>query len=155
MENIKHCYIAIGLLYLSNQEKKHQSLRFKFAEVKSHLRLGKCEKLPQTCWFVVADHLLLFCGIRGCGIEFKFAVPSTAEKPFNCSARGQKVLYWTNSFFSAASAKELSSTFFAGTADRNLSIRFAAASFFGLHWLNKQPKNSSLLTDSSLLPFHR
>ena len=48
MENIKHCYIAIGLLYLSNQEKKQQSLRFKFAEVKSHLRLRKCKKLPQT-----------------------------------------------------------------------------------------------------------
>ena len=39
MENIKHCYIAIGLLYLSNQEKKQQSLRFKFMEVKSRLLL--------------------------------------------------------------------------------------------------------------------
>ena len=48
MENIKHCYIAKGLLYLSNQGKKQQSLRFKFAEVKSHLRLRKCKKLPQT-----------------------------------------------------------------------------------------------------------
>ena len=49
MENIKHCYIAIGLLHLSNQEIKQQSLRFKFAEVKNHLRLRKCKKLPQTC----------------------------------------------------------------------------------------------------------
>ena len=48
MENIKHCYIAIGLLYLSNQEKKQQSLRLKFAEVKSHLGLRKCKKLPQV-----------------------------------------------------------------------------------------------------------
>ena len=78
MENIKHCYIAIGLHYLSNQAKK-KSLRFKFAEVKSHLRLQKCKKLPPICGFAVADHLLLFYGIRGCGIEFKFAVPSTAN----------------------------------------------------------------------------
>ena len=61
---------------------------------------------------------------------------------------GKEVLYWTNSFFSAASAKESSSFFFAGTTDRNPSIRFAAASFFGSDWLNKQPKNSSLSTDS-------
>ena len=47
MENIKPCYIAIGLLYLSNQEKKQQSLRFKFAEVKIFLRLRKCKKLQQ------------------------------------------------------------------------------------------------------------
>ena len=48
MENIKHWYIAIGLLYLSNQEKQQQSLWFKFAKVKSHLHLRKCKKLPQT-----------------------------------------------------------------------------------------------------------
>ena len=69
MENSKHCYIAIGLLYLSNQEKKA-----KFAEVKSRLR--KCKKLPQTFGFAVADHPLLFCG---CGIGFKSAVPSTRQ----------------------------------------------------------------------------
>ena len=49
MENIKHCYIAILLLYLSNQEKTA-----KFAEVKSHLRLRKCKKLQQTGGFAVA-----------------------------------------------------------------------------------------------------
>ena len=43
MKNIKHCYIAIDLFYLSNQEKKQQSFRFKLAEVKSHLRLRKCK----------------------------------------------------------------------------------------------------------------
>ena len=48
MENIKHCYIVLDLLYLSNQEKQQQSLRFKFAEVKSHLRVRKCKKVPQT-----------------------------------------------------------------------------------------------------------
>ena len=33
--------------------------------------------VSQTCEFAVADHLLLFCD---CGIEFKFAVPSTVLK---------------------------------------------------------------------------
>ena len=61
------------------------------------------------------------------------------------------MLYWTNNFFSAASAKKLLSIFFAGTADRNPFIRFAAASFFGSDWLNKQQKNSSLLTHSTSL----
>ena len=41
------------------------------------------------------DHLLLFCRICGYGIEFKFAVPSTAEKSFNCSARRQRSILWT------------------------------------------------------------
>ena len=39
-----------------------------------HLRLRKCEKSPQTCGFAVAEHLLQFCGI-----EFKFAVPSSEK----------------------------------------------------------------------------
>ena len=87
-----------GLLYLSNQEKKQQSLRFKFAEVKSHLRLWKCKKLAQTCGFAVADHILLFCGICGYGIEFKFAMPSTAEKPLKCSARWQRSIVLDEQF---------------------------------------------------------
>ena len=45
-----------------------------------------------------------------------------AEKPFNCSARGQTSIVLDEQFFSAASAKELSSIFFAGTYDRNPSI---------------------------------
>ena len=40
-------------------------LRSKFAKVQ--------------CSFAVAEHLLQFWGIRGCGIEFKFAVSSTAN----------------------------------------------------------------------------
>ena len=36
--------------------------------------------LLQTCGFAVAEHLLQFCGICGCGIEFQFAVPSSARK---------------------------------------------------------------------------
>ena len=47
---------------------------------KSHLRLRKYKKLPQTCGFEVADNPLLFCGIRGCGIACKFAVPSTVHQ---------------------------------------------------------------------------
>ena len=86
MENMKHCYIAIGLLYLSNQ-KKQQSLRFKFAEVNSHLWLRKCKKLRQT-YRKLADLRLrtthcYFCGICGCGIECKFAAPSTAIRTSN------------------------------------------------------------------------
>ena len=42
-----------------------------------HLWLRKCEKSPQTCRFAVAEHLLQFCRICGCGIECKFAVPSS------------------------------------------------------------------------------
>ena len=33
-------------------------------------------KTPQTCGFTVADQPLLFCGICGCRIECKFAVPT-------------------------------------------------------------------------------
>ena len=144
--------IVVLLLVSSiyHTRKKQQSLQFKFAEVKSHLRSRMCKKLLQT-YRKLADHLLLFCGIGGGEVEFKFVVPSTAEKPFNSSAQGKEVLYWTNSFFSAAPAKELSSIFFADTADRNPSNRFAASSFFGSDWLNKQPKNSSFLTNSSSL----
>ena len=52
---------------------------------------------------------------------------------------------------SRSDGTELSSIFFAGTVDRNPFIRFAAASFFGSDWLNKQQKNSSLLLDSTSL----
>ena len=152
MENIKHCYIAIGLLYLSSQENKTAKFVVQVCRSKKSFAVAEKQKntanVPQTCEFAVADHLLLFCGICGCKIEFKFAVPSTVEKPFSCSARGKRSIVVDEKFFSAASAKELLSIFLAGTADRNPSIRFAAASFFGSDWLNKQPKNSSLLTDS-------
>ena len=45
-----------------------------------------------------------------------------SEKPLNCSARVQKSIVLDEQFFSAASAKELSFIFFAGTDDRNPSI---------------------------------
>ena len=68
---MKHCYSAVSLLYLLNQEK----ITPKFAEVKIHLLLQKCKKLPQTCGFAVTDHLLLFCGI--CFCESAKKIPQT------------------------------------------------------------------------------
>ena len=82
MENIKHCCIAIGLLYLSNQEKKTAKFVVQVCGSKKSFAVAEMQKftanVPQTCGFVFADHLLLFYGICGCGIEFKFAVPSNA-----------------------------------------------------------------------------
>ena len=155
MESIKHCYIAIDLLYLSNQEKKQQSLRFKFAEIKSHLRLWKCKELPQT-YRKLADMQLwtthcYFAEFAVAKWSLNLLRPPLLKNLSTAALEVKEVLYWTNSFFSAASAKELSSTFFADTADRNSSIHFAASSLFGSDWLNKQPKNSLLLTDSTLL----
>ena len=53
----------------------------KFAEVQCALAVAEVRKvtanLSQTCGFAVAEHLLQFCGICGCGIEFKFAMPSS------------------------------------------------------------------------------
>ena len=95
---MKHRYTAIGLLYLSNQEK----ITAKFAEVKSHLRLRKCKKLTQTYrkladLHAVAHHPLLFCGIGGCGLECKFAVPSTGIKTW---IRNQTKFYFNSLRFS-------------------------------------------------------
>ena len=90
MENIKHCYIAIGLLYLSNQEKNS-----KVSGSEKSCAVAEVQKItanvPQTCGF--ADHLLLFCGICGCEIEFKFAVPSTRWNfaGSRCVPRDEKV----------------------------------------------------------------
>ena len=47
---MKLCYTAIGLLCSSDQEK----ITAKFAEVKCHLRLHECKKLPQTCGMFLA-----------------------------------------------------------------------------------------------------
>ena len=64
MENVKHCYIAIGLLHLSNQEKNS-----KVCGGKKLFAVAEVQKItanvPQTCEIVVVDHLLLFCGICG------------------------------------------------------------------------------------------
>ena len=134
--------------------KKQQSFRFKFAEVKSHLRLRKRKKLPKR----TANLRICDCGppnaiLRNLGLRnsLNLRSPALLKSLSTAALEGKEVLYWTNSFFSAASAKKLSSIFFAGTADRNPFIRFAAASFFGSDWLNKQPKNLSLLTDSTSL----
>ena len=67
---------------------------------------------------------------------------------------GKKVLYWTSSFFSAASVKELSSIFFAGTADRNPSIRFAAASFYWFRLAEKTTKKFIVINGPNIIvPF--
>ena len=64
MENIKHCYIALGLLYLSNQENKTAKFAVQVCESKKLFAVAEEQKItanvPQTCWFLVADHLLLF-----------------------------------------------------------------------------------------------
>ena len=96
-------FIAIGLLYLSNQEKKTAKFAIQvFGSIKS-FAVAEPQKnfanVSQTCRFAVADHPLPFCGICGSGIEFKFAVPSTAEKSFNCSARGQRSIVLDEQFF--------------------------------------------------------
>ena len=84
MENIKHCYIAKGLLYLSNQGKKAKFAVQVCGSEKS-FAVAEVQKItanvPQTCGFAVADHPLPFCGICGCGLKFKFAVPSTDNYP--------------------------------------------------------------------------
>ena len=53
----------------------------KFAEVQCAFAVAEVRKvtanLSQTCGFAVAEHLLQFFGICGCGIECKFAVPSS------------------------------------------------------------------------------
>ena len=101
MKNIKHCYIAVGLLYLSNQEKNSKVCGSNCGSKKSFV-VAEAQKItanvPRTCGFAVTDHLLLFCKICGCGIEFKFALPSSAEKPFNCSARVQRSIVLDEQF---------------------------------------------------------
>ena len=69
MQNINHCYIAIGLLCLSNQEDKTAKFAVQVCGSKKSFAVAKVQKInanvPQTCGFTVADHLLLFCGICG------------------------------------------------------------------------------------------
>ena len=69
-ENIKHCYIAIGLLYLSNQEKKQQSLRKEKAiygcgSAKNYRKLADLRLRTTYCYFaefaVAEQNLNLRC----------------------------------------------------------------------------------------------
>ena len=82
MENIKHCYNAIGLIYLSNQENKTAKFAVQVCGSEKSFAVAEVQKISAS--------VLQTCEICGCGIEFKFAVPSSAEKCFNCSARGQR-----------------------------------------------------------------
>ena len=56
-------------------------LQSKLVEVQYAFAVAEVRKvtanLSQTCEFAVAEHLLQFFGICGCGIECKFAVPSS------------------------------------------------------------------------------
>ena len=60
MENIKHCYTAIGLLYLSAQEKSEAKFAVQIYGSKKSFAVVEVQKIPQICGFAVADHPLLF-----------------------------------------------------------------------------------------------
>ena len=81
---MKHRYTAISLPYLSKQEKITAKFAVQVCGSKKVFVVAEAQKIianvPQTCGLSVADHPLLFFGICGCGIESKFAVPSTAYK---------------------------------------------------------------------------
>ena len=82
MENTKLCYIAVGLLYLSNQKKITTKFAVQVCGGKKSFAIAEVQKItanvPQTWGFAIADHPLLYSGICGCGIECKFAVSNTA-----------------------------------------------------------------------------
>ena len=63
----------------------------KFAEVQCAFAVAEVQKvtanLSQTCGFAVAEHLLQFCGICGCGIQCKFAVPSSGNNTLSGDTR--------------------------------------------------------------------
>ena len=48
MENIKHCFIAISLLYLSNQENKTAKFAIQVCGSKKSFAVAEEQKLPQT-----------------------------------------------------------------------------------------------------------
>ena len=68
-------------LFIKPGKKKREKFAVQVCGSEKSFAVAEVQKItanvPQTCGFAVADHLLLFCGICGCGIEFKFAVPST------------------------------------------------------------------------------
>ena len=59
----------------SSRGQNNSKEQSKFAEVRK-----VTANLSQTCRFAIAVHLLKFCGICGCRIECKFALPSSANK---------------------------------------------------------------------------
>ena len=78
-------------IFTSKNKKSHHEgkiivyciLRSKFAEGQCAFAVSEMRKvtanLSQTCGFAVTEHLLQFCGICSCGIEFKFTVPRSAH----------------------------------------------------------------------------
>ena len=59
--------------------------------------------------------------LRSERLGFKMSLP-LLNNLSNAALEGKEVLYWTNGFFNDASAKKLSSIFFAGTDGGNPSI---------------------------------
>ena len=49
-ENIKHCYIAIGLLYLSNQENKTAKFAVQVCENEKSFAVAEVLKLTANLW---------------------------------------------------------------------------------------------------------
>ena len=48
MENIKHCYIAIGLLYLSNQEKNTAKFAVQVCGSKKPFAVAEAQKITTS-----------------------------------------------------------------------------------------------------------
>ena len=55
MENIKHCYFAVGLLYLSNQEKETAKFAVQVCGSKKSFAVAKVQKITAN---------LRICGCR-------------------------------------------------------------------------------------------
>ena len=76
--NLKHCCCCTSPLFIKPEQND--------SKVKWSKKLFAAAEAPkitaktmQDCRFAVTDHPLLFCGICGCGIERKFAMPSIAD----------------------------------------------------------------------------
>ena len=153
MEYIKHCDIAIGLLYLSNQEKNSKvcgsSLRKKIvifgcesAKSPANLQICGCGPPITILWNLRVRNRVQICGFQHCWKAFQLQ-----------RLRAKK--YCTGRIVSLALHQR-----------RNYHLSFSLVGlllietllsvlqlhlFFGSDWLYKQPKYSSLLTDSTSL----
>ena len=67
MKNIKHCYTAIGLLYLSTQE-KNSNLAVQVCESEKSFKVAEVQKVTanvlQSSGFAVADHIAILRNLR-------------------------------------------------------------------------------------------
>ena len=80
---MKRCYTAAWSCQFIKAEKITAKFAVQVCESKKSFAVAEVQKITtnvlQTCGFAVVDHPLLFCGICSCGIECKFAVPSTGS----------------------------------------------------------------------------